>query len=168
MAEKRFTIDTTERAVCARPRRRTAKVAALAITASVALGGLGIHPAAAATTRQRMEKRFAYLINKERDKRDLRRLKFSYQLTRVARRHSKKMADGGILHHRSNLASGVTGNWRVLGENVGVGASVKTLHGAFMHSPGHKANVLYRKYSSVGVGVVRRSGTIWVTVIFKG
>lgn len=166
MEEKRFTI--SKPAVCARPRRRAAKVVALAVTASVALGGLGAQPVEAASARQKMEKRFTRLINKERARRDIHRVKYSYQLARVARKHSKKMADSGILHHRGNLASGIRGDWRVLGENVGVGGSVKSLHRAFMRSPGHKANVLYRKYRRVGVGVVRRDGVVWVTVIFKG
>ena len=51
------------------------------------------------------------------------------------------------------LTSDVT-NWRWVGENVGYGPDVATVHAAFMNSPAHKANILDRDYTEVGIGAV--------------
>jgi uncharacterized protein YkwD len=73
-----------------------------------------------------------------------------------------------LLHHTSEsaLRRRVT-NWSTLGENVGVGGTVDSLHAAFMASPAHKDNVLYTSFRHVGIGVVERNGRMWVTVIFE-
>ena len=86
----------------------------------------------------------------------------------VARRHSWHMAEQNKLFHTpdSTLAKRVT-HWRVLGENVGVGSTVKSLHRAFMDSAGHRANALYSPFRHVGVGVVRKHDRIWVTFVFE-
>ena len=64
------------------------------------------------------------------------------------------------------MASYVEPAWRSVGENVGVGYSVSSLHSAFMGSSGHRANILKPSYNRVGVGVVMDGTKIWVTVRF--
>ena len=64
------------------------------------------------------------------------------------------------------MASYVEPAWRSIGENVGVGDSVSSLHSAFMGSSGHRANILKPSYNRVGVGVVMDGSKIWVTVRF--
>ena len=54
---------------------------------------------------------------------------------------------------------------RSAGSNVA--ASVRRLENAFMHSPGHRRNILYRKANLVGAGTVIKHGIIWVTVNFE-
>ena len=49
----------------------------------------------------------------------------------------------------------------------GVAASVRRLENAFMHSPGHRRNILYRQANLVGAGTVIKHGIIWVTVNFE-
>jgi uncharacterized protein YkwD len=58
-------------------------------------------------------------------------------------------------------------NWTVIGENVGVGGTVSSLHTAFMNSPAHKDNILYTAFRHVGIGVAKKNGRMWVTVIFE-
>jgi len=56
--------------------------------------------------------------------------------------------------------------WRQVGENVGVGYSVESLHETFMRSPAHRANVL-GDFTHVGIGSARdEAGRIWVTFNF--
>jgi len=75
------------------------------------------------------------------------------------------MRERGTIFHNPNLAA-ATSDWLGLGENVGVGASVGSLHEAFMRSPGHRDNIL-GDYNYVGVGVAEGSDNLlWVTVIF--
>ena len=122
---------------------------------------VAIAPAASAT-----EGSFAAAIASERASRGLSGLATKGDLTTVARRHSTIMADANHLHHNPTLGSSVTG-WQKVGENVGRGPSVGALHDAFMASPGHRRNILDPDWTEVGVGVVVRDGTIWVTVVFR-
>jgi uncharacterized protein YkwD len=113
-----------------------------------------------------MESQFVSQINSARASAGLPALSTSGDLTSVARSWSATMADEGKLYHRPGLGSAVS-NWQLVGENVGQGPSVSALHSAFMGSPGHKANILNDRYTQVGVGVVVKDGTIWVTQVFR-
>jgi uncharacterized protein YkwD len=68
----------------------------------------------------------------------------------------------------SNLPDGL-GHlpWRKLGENVGVGGSLGSIHNAFMGSSGHRANILDSAFNYSAVGVTRDSfGRYWVVQEF--
>src|SRR5687768_3756533 len=70
-------------------------------------------------------------------------------LVSVANEHAAAMAARGSIYHNPSLGQQVT-NWEVVGENVGVGPDVATLHQAFLDSPAHKANILDGRYAEVG------------------
>lgn len=114
------------------------------------------------------ENEFARLINKERSKKGKGKLKLDAELGKAARKHTTEMIEKDLLHHTSStdLVTRIIG-WTVLGENVGVGGTVGSLHDAFMASPPHKKNILYSSYRHVGVGVAKGGGRMWVTVIFQ-
>src|SRR6478752_193476 len=86
-------------------------------------------------------------------------------LTAKAEAWAQHMADTGCLCH-SNLSDGVTVGWRKLGENVGRGPSVASLHDAFVNSPAHQANMLDGAFGWVGVGVAYGGGQMWVAEVF--
>ena len=111
------------------------------------------------------EQRFGQLINKERAAIGLRMLSFDSQLVGVARQHSVKMASQSTIFHNTQLGQIVTGAWKLLGENVGMGGTVESLHTAFMNSPHHKENVL-GAYDRMGLGVTISGPTIYVTAVF--
>lgn len=114
------------------------------------------------------ESRFVSLINKERTSRGKRALSVASDLVANARAHSARMADAGRIFHNDSLSKQID-NWYVLGENVGVGPTVETLHQAFMDSPHHKENILYRDYNIIGVGIAKGDdGYIYVTEVFAG
>jgi Cysteine-rich secretory protein family len=96
------------------------------------------------------------------------RLKLDPELSRVARKHTGEMIRRNILYHTSTgqLSRRVV-RWVLLGENVGVGGSVGSLHRAFMHSPPHRANILRSSFNHSGVGVRKAGGRMWVTIIFQ-
>ena len=114
------------------------------------------------------ERAFASKMNEERRDRGLGTMKLDPELSRVAMKHTKEMTSANTLMHTTTtaLTRRVT-NWVTLGENVGVGAEVGTLHSAFMNSPAHKDNILHSSYNNVGVGVGSAAGRMWVTVIFE-
>ena len=115
------------------------------------------------------ERSFAQKINGARDNAGVGNLNLDPELSKAARKHTKSMKNQDELYHTpgNKLADRVT-NWTILGENVGVGGNVDSLHQAFMNSPGHKANIVYGAFKHVGVGVKEdKSGDMWVTVIFE-
>jgi uncharacterized protein YkwD len=145
--------------------RRSAAAALLAFPVAALLPA---SPAQAATPAQE-EQSFFQKINAERDRYGLADLQWDSELAPTSRSWSAHMASQGTLSHDPNLAlvaSLVEPDWRSVGENVGVGYSVQSLHDAFMGSPGHRANVLKPGYNRVGIGVVHSGGKIWVTVRF--
>ena len=115
------------------------------------------------------EHHLAYLINQARTHYGRASLKLDDRLSYRARLHSKAMADKFTIFHTKKLASVFTGyNWSVCGENVGMGPTILSVHKAFMASPPHRANNLYRGYKRFGIGIVARNGIDFITVEFMG
>ena len=90
------------------------------------------------------------------------------EISKVSKVHTREMVKASSLFHTSSsvLSKRVT-NWVLLGENVGMGGTVSSLHSAFMDSPVHKANILLSSFRHVGVGVMKDGGRMWVTVTFE-
>lgn len=114
------------------------------------------------------EKAFASKMNQSRKFKGLGTMKLDPEASKVAKVHTRDMVRSNTLVHSTNeqLTRRVT-NWITLGENVGVGSAVDSLHTAFMNSPAHKANVLHTAFNNVGVGTKKADGRLWVTVIFE-
>lgn len=138
------------------------RVFAITIAALTVLGVLTV-----ATPAQASSGSFVSKINGARRSAGRPSLSVRSDLSSVAYRHSQRMARGNNLHHNPNLGSHVS-NWQAVGENVGRGGDVASLHRAFMNSPSHRANILDRDYTEVGVGVVvDGNGIMWVTEVFR-
>jgi hypothetical protein len=141
------------------------------LTVALLLPTVAYAPAAGAagTINETMERDFASLINQERAARGLPTLGVSLSIRDVARTWSGTMAGANSLYHNPNIAAQIEqidGGWQALGENVGVGYSVSSLHQALMNSPGHRANILGNwTYVTIGVVVVQ-GGKIWLTQNF--
>ena len=88
------------------------------------------------------------------------------QMVDVARRWSAEMARQQQLSHNPNVKAEIE-NWRIIGENVGVGSDVTTLERAFEDSPRHRENMMNSTYTHAGIGVVEVDGQMWVTEVFK-
>jgi uncharacterized protein YkwD len=143
--------------------------ARLAVLLSLLLLVGFVVPKHAEATTTSPERYLASLMNRARTSHGRAALSLNSSLSDYARRWSATMVSKNRLYHNANLATWLRNwNWRILGENVGVGGSVIQLHVAFMNSPPHRANILDRRFRNVGVGVVVRNGRTWVTVIFRG
>jgi Cysteine-rich secretory protein family len=129
------------------------------VTAAIALAGF----AAAASSSQ--ESDFVSRINAERTSRGLGAVSVSSDLVDVARRWSAKMAASGSISHDPNIGNEISG-WTKLGDNVGRGPDVDSIHTAFMNSSEHRSIILDPGYTQVGVGVVASGDTLYVTEIF--
>jgi uncharacterized protein YkwD len=154
---------------CAAPPRRAFASAVCSVSLALGLGTVGAvaAPTAAFADAGSMESQFVAGINAARAAAGMAPYSVAGDLISVARSHSSAMASSQSLYHNPSLTTQVT-NWQVVGENVGEGPSVNDLRLAFMNSPEHRANILDRDYTQVGVGVVVDShGTIWVTEDFR-
>jgi hypothetical protein len=56
--------------------------------------------------------------------------------------------------------------WSATGENIAAGYSVSAVVGAWMASPGHKANILDKRYTGVGIGYAKGTchSSYWVQI----
>lgn len=122
-------------------------------------------PATAATPEE-MEWQFLDKINDLRASRGLVRLTPDPRLRTVARNWAAQMAANGAISHNPNLSRQAPSSWTRLGENVGVGGTVDSLHQAFVNSPGHFANLVDGRFNVGGIGVVTSGGRIWVVETF--
>ncbi len=121
---------------------------------------------AAAAPSPGAEDDFTVRIAGERAAVDLVDYEVAPDLVDVARRHAEEMARQDRLFHNPRLARDVR-NWESVGENVGTGESVADIHRAFMESSTHRSEILNRRFTQVGVGVVERDGLIWVAQVFR-
>lgn len=127
------------------------------------------------------EQSFLDLINRERAERGLCRLKLDLLLVDVAREHSREMCEKGYFDHLSPTpgrrtpmerylrALGRRPPYACVGENLFYCSvvDVERGHRALMASPGHRANILYPRFRSCGVGIYKSpSGQFWVTQMF--
>jgi len=139
--------------------RRSALAAAAAVIAAMVLASSG----AGASPSQ--ESDFVSRINAERSSRGIRAVTVKSDLVAVARTWSDHMAADGAISHDPNLPNEVSG-WTALGDNVGKGPSVSTVHEAFMNSDAHRSIILDSRFNEVGVGVTQSGDLIYVTEVF--
>ena len=107
-------------------------------------------------------------LNLERRGRGMRRLRLSKRLSRAARRHARDMARRNYFSHNSLSGASFVArikragylhgarSWRA-GENIawgtGTRATPRSTVQAWMNSPGHRANILNRRFRHIGIGV---------------
>ena len=143
-------------------------VAALMILTALPAGTAGARSSWRCFRHKTGEKVFASKMNLARQAAGQPSLILDKQLSKVARKHTREMtAKSRLFHTSSSTLSNRVTRWTVLGENVGVGSTVVSLHAAFMDSPAHRSNVLYGTFRHVGIGTREANGRLWVTVVFE-
>ena len=143
--------------------RVVAFLTSLALVLAVfVVGAATARPAGATSTEASVTSK----VNAARSARGIHRLGTRNDLVAVARAQARRMAARNVLYHNPGLAREVR-NFRWVGENVGYGPDVASVHAAFMASPGHKANLLDRDYTQVGVGAVWANGRVWIAQVFR-
>jgi cysteine-rich secretory family protein len=111
------------------------------------------------------ESDFVSRINAERSSRGIGTVVVKSDLVEVARSWSSHMAAAGTISHDPDLPDKVSG-WTALGDNVGKGPSVATIHEAFMNSDAHRSIILDPRFNQVGVGVTQSGDYLYVTEVF--
>lgn len=114
------------------------------------------------------EKQVVDLTNKERAKNGLPALKIDTELSKVARIKSNDMATKKYFDHNSptygspfDMMKKFGISYRSAGENIAMGQrSPEEVVKAWMNSEGHRANILNKNYTHIGVGYVE-NGNYW-------
>jgi uncharacterized protein YkwD len=149
-----------------------AAVAPAAASADAACPGADLVPTA--TTLKQARAATLCLINLERTRRGLRVVHSQTRLRAAATRHSTNMVRKHFFDHSSPTGSTAATRVRAvgylrgvasfqLGENIGAGEGVfgtpAAIVDAWMHSPGHRLNILHRSFRDVGIGIVAGTPT---------
>ncbi|HEY0828138.1 MAG TPA: CAP domain-containing protein [Bacilli bacterium] len=107
------------------------------------------------------EQQMVNLVNAARTKEGLTALKVNLELSRVARFKSQDMIDNNYFSHQSPAYGspfemmknfGIT--YSSAGENIACNQSVEAAHEALMNSPGHRANIMNKGFTEIGIGIV--------------
>ncbi|AKD04194.1 CvpA family protein [Pontibacter korlensis] len=122
-----------------------------------------------------LEAQMLELINEERIANGLKPLKADTALRSVARQHSTDMFRRGYFSHYSPEGTDAGDRIRqagipflVSGENLALAPTLSVAHEGLMNSPGHRANILQKRYGRVGIGVMKgRPGQLMITQNFR-
>jgi hypothetical protein len=138
----------------------------ISVLLAVALATVGIGVSAVADSGS--DQAFLSAINSTRSSAGLPALKMDGGLQSHARKHASDMVAADKIYHSSNseLQAAAGSGWDKLGENVGRGGTVSSLHQAFLDSSSHRANI-HGDYNLVGIGTdTAEDGRLYVTVVF--
>ncbi|GIV32365.1 MAG: hypothetical protein KatS3mg030_667 [Saprospiraceae bacterium] len=99
-------------------------------------------------------------------------LRFSEDLTRIAKGHADYLRKRGYITHRGRggtrvgaRASRAGYRWRAIGENIASGYNTpRAVVDSWLESPGHCRNIMDPNYTEMGVA---RLGNIYVQVLAK-
>src|ERR671922_79137 len=112
--------------------------------------------------------------NRERAGRKLPLLKWDEALARAARKHAELMAEQDLLEHRLSGEPDLPTRAREAGasfshitENIGMAVSADKFHDGWMHSSGHRANILDADSDSVGIAVVEGNEELYAVEDFS-
>lgn len=122
-----------------------------------------------------IEKEVVRLVNVERQKNGLSALELDVALSKVAREKSKDMATKGYFSHTSptygspfDMMKKFGIKYSTAGENIAMGqATAEAVVKAWMNSEGHRANILNKNFTKIGVGYYKASnGSPYWTQMF--
>jgi uncharacterized protein YkwD len=122
------------------------------------------------------EEQAVALLNADRTAEGLAPLRVNLSLAALARDYAQDMIDRGYFAHASPEGEEFTDRlarygivFRSAGENLGMHSSVAAAERMLMNSPGHRANILSKDFSEVGIGIGRGpDGTLYVVQVFVG
>jgi uncharacterized protein YkwD len=146
---------------------RVRSLAILAAASLMSVAGPIIEPASASVS-GRYEHEVTVRTNAERSIRQLHVVKKSTCLDRYAEAQARKMAKAERMYHQDLGTILTKCHLREVGENVAYGyTSGKAVTAAWMHSPGHQANLLNPAHRLIGVGAYTDSrGEFFVSQVF--
>jgi uncharacterized protein YkwD len=112
--------------------------------------------------------------NRERAAAGLQPLKWDGALAEAARRHAEVMARQDLLSHQcldepplDQRAAQAGAKFSTIAENIAVGPNTAKIHDGWMHSPGHRHNILNGEVTAVGIATTRTNGGLYAVQDFS-
>lgn len=121
-----------------------------------------------------IEQEVIKLVNVERANAGLSALKYDWELGRVAQYKSQDMHDKNYFSHTSpvygtpfTMMKNFGISYKSAGENIAMGQkTAAAVVDAWMNSEGHRANILNKNYTHIGVGYVK-DGNYWTQMFIQ-
>jgi len=115
----------------------------------------------------------AQLTNQDRQENGLPPLKWDDALAAAAQTHDEMMVRERALSHQfpgepelAARAASAGAHFQAVAENIAVGPNAQSIERGWMHSPGHRANILDPHMTAIGVAVIARGGSLYVVEDF--
>jgi len=112
-------------------------------------------------------------VNRERAAEHLQVVRWDEGLARAARKHAKQMAEQDLLAHQVPREPDLPTRAREEGvsfshitENIGMAVDANQFHDGWMHSPGHRQNILDPEVDSIGIAVVEGTEELYAVEDF--
>lgn len=110
------------------------------------------------------------LVNQARAAAGAAPLKWDEALALAARKHCQRMTAEGPIGHRypgeldlSERAGLAGAHFDLIEENVAIGTTPEEIHDEWMHSTGHRQNMLNLEVDRVGIAVIASRGVLYAT-----
>jgi hypothetical protein len=123
--------------------------------------------------RNESESEFFELLNHERSEQGLPQLRWDDSLFKAARKHALLMLDLNSMEHQlpgepalADRLAAAGARFSYVAENIAFGGSPATIHDGWMHSPGHRANILSSRVTAVGIAAVRGNNGLYAVEDF--
>jgi uncharacterized protein YkwD len=146
-----------------------ARLAALATLALLAATGVSAAPAASQTAEGRYAEQAIVATNAQRTEAGLRELRANKCLRRAAVRQATRMAQREEMFHQDLGAVLSDCHLNAAGENVASGypSGRSVVNHGWMHSEGHRANILNPLFTLIGIGARKgHDGQWYVAQVF--
>ena len=123
-----------------------------------------------------LEREVLALVNKERGKNGAAPLSLNWELSRVARYKAEEMRDSNYFSHTSpvygspfDMIKNFGIKYSSAGENIAKGQkTAQAVMASWMASEGHRANILNKNFSQLGVGFAQGGGsTYWAQMFIR-
>lgn len=114
------------------------------------------------------------LTNQDRAQAGVRPVNWDPDLAQAALAHCRLMASEGPISHRyagepdvSGRAAQAGAHFSLVEENVAIGPSPEGVENEWMHSPGHRSNLLSPNVDRVGIAIVSARGVLYAVADYS-
>ena len=101
-------------------------------------------------------------------------LKWDDALAAAAREHNQLMVRENVLSHQlpgepslEQRVAQAGAKYAMVAENVAIGPNPEEIHDGWMHSPGHKRNILNAQLTAIGIAVTRGTNGLFAVQDFS-
>ena len=118
-------------------------------------------------------RRIAELTNQDRRENGLPALRWDAALAAAAQTHDEWIVRERTLSHQfpaepelAARAASAGAHFQAVAENIAFGPAPESIERDWMHSPGHRANILDPRMTAIGVAVIEHDGALYVVEDF--